>query len=453
MTSHTSGTTDAELTDVLSTWLTEALTAVENNLSELVQLINLPKWHTEPDGSFIKYPYTAFYRYSELDQLLFVDSTTWPEVVRVATLHTNFMKHTDHLIGSVYGMRRTYSFQELCKLLLPIPKVVEGSKIYLDTESDITERVTAFITEINAVTTQTKTLWPIVGISTDALIQLDQFTQFRELTVEEKLICLQMEMIKPHMQDRVDIASSKWFGLCKYTISQKIFEETPFDGDDFMKQVNEKDQVLEDFLSIIPVVGERIAFHAGGFHSAPTFETGGIFAGGMMSYSGSTSSMRFLFFDEASLLTSAQKTELLTLWSFIRGGGGSAYKKQIVNAMRRLFYAETRTRPEDKLVDCMIVSESLYLGNGNKNDLSFRASLNASLWSEVTSTEKSAIFKQFKKAYSLRSSIVHGSTVSVTKVREITEQIKPILRTAIRKALLHESTTNTAPDWDSMFFK
>lgn len=445
-------TTDAELTDVLSTWLTEALTAVENNLSELVQLINLPKWHTEPDGSFVKYPYTAFYRYSELDQLLFVDSKTWLEVVRVATLHTNFMKHTDHLIGSVYGMRRTYSFQELCKLLLPIPTVVEGSKIYVDTEQNVTEKVTAFVTEINTVTTRTKTFWPIVGISTNTLVQLDQYTQFRELTVEEKLTCLQIEIIKPHMQDRVDLASSKWFGLCRYTDSPKIFEETPFDGDGFTRHVNEKDQVLEDFLSIIPVVGERIAFHAGGFHSAPTFETGGVFAGGMMSYTGSTSSMRFLFFDEASLLSDAQKTELLTLWSFIRGGGGSAYKKQIVNAMRRLFYAETRTRPEDKLVDCMIVSESLYLGDGNKNDLSFRASLNASLWSEVTPIERSIIFKQFKKAYSLRSSIVHGSAVRIEEVREITEQIKPVLRTAIRKALQHENTTSTAPDWDSMIF-
>ena len=104
------------------------------------------------------------------------------------------------------------------------------------------------------------------------------------------------------------------------------------------------------------------------------------------------------------------------------------------------------------LIDCMIAAESLYLDDDNKNELSYRLSLNAALWSDEKVTRQREVFYLFKKAYALRGKIVHGGTVNREEVGHIIEEVKQVIRIGITKAFRHLQTNQNPPDWNSFIF-
>ncbi|MCK4733956.1 MAG: hypothetical protein KAT65_15990, partial [Methanophagales archaeon] len=86
--------------------------------------------------------------------------------------------------------------------------------------------------------------------------------------------------------------------------------------------------------------------------------------------------------------------------------------------LRYFNYAHTRERPEDKLIDYMIAFEGLF--SKEKAELSYRLSLRVAAFLGENPDEKGKIFTLMRKAYDLRSDIVHGSSYS--KNIEINEE-------------------------------
>ena len=85
------------------------------------------------------------------------------------------------------------------------------------------------------------------------------------------------------------------------------------------------------------------------------------------------------------------------------------------NPLRRFNETFSRLSIEDKLVDYLISFESLYLTGEDKSEMAYKLAHRASLLLS-TEKEKKQIFQEMKKAYSLRSDIVHGRKVKTIRI-------------------------------------
>lgn len=440
-----------EVVVALEQWLEETRSTLETRFGEFVQFIDLPRWQVLPTGGFKNYPYSPMYRHSMIEEVIFNNSVTWTNFERLAEGHTNLKKHYTEFVNLANGTGRAFSLQDLCRSMLPKLELLDERTISADTNFDVKAKVSSFFKAINSEKDEQLIVWPIHSLATEHVLKLDDFTEFRELTTDEKLHCLNLEFIRPMMQKDVAPEHCRWFGLCHVTCDIKIFGTMAPDFRQISRRFAEHAQVLEDFLVSVPLVKDRPAFHAGGFTAAPHFQEGQILKFGTIGRGGGGSNdVRFAYLDESTALNDEESLQLREVWSFIRQTNAGKFGKSVGNAARRMFYAETRINQDDALVDLIVAAESLYLSENN--ELSYRTSLNASLWTDGDAMQRRQVFDAFRRAYKLRSNIVHGSTAEAEKVTEATRQVKPILRAAIRKALVHLKESDESPDWDSIVF-
>ena len=109
--------------------------------------------------------------------------------------------------------------------------------------------------------------------------------------------------------------------------------------------------------------------------------------------------------------------------------------------IRYFNYAQTRERPEDKLIDYMIAFEGLFLKE--KAELRYRLSLRVAAFLGENLDEKREIFTLMKKAYDLRSNIVHGSSYKEDieingkkhSLGELVSRIEDLLRRSIKRSI------------------
>lgn len=100
-------------------------------------------------------------------------------------------------------------------------------------------------------------------------------------------------------------------------------------------------------------------------------------------------------------------------------------------ALKRFNYAYERVENEDKLIDFMISFESLFLKESEKSELNYKLALRISKFIEGDSKE---IYYDLKKAYNLRSRVVHGSSKDLrNEIGQIVDKVENYLRKSIRK--------------------
>ncbi len=86
--------------------------------------------------------------------------------------------------------------------------------------------------------------------------------------------------------------------------------------------------------------------------------------------------------------------------------------------LRRFNETFSRVSLEDKLVDYMISFESLYLSGENPSEMAYKLAHRASLFLSTEKEKRKQIFQEMKKAYSLRSNIVHGRKVKTIMIAD-----------------------------------
>ena len=439
-----------ELTSKLEAWLDRSILQISQNLEPLLIAVSLPKWYKDSDGDFKKTPNTFFFNNIELSKIIFSNSKEWIALKEIANKDENFLSHIDNLVTTNLGERRTFSLEELCLKLLPKPST-DGNKFFLDEQFEKRKKIVEFVDVITTSEIKAVTIWPIGGVTTKDSLVLDNQTIFRELTDAEKIACLSFGIIAPLQENLVKTEHAKWYGLIRSELILKTFESTHNISTNYISQkVLEREEVLEDFLSIISLLENQVAYHAGGFHSAPSFEVGNILSD-MVGFT-SNSSYRFLFTQDVEYLSEESILSLRELWKIVRSNKGDKKQGRLVNAMKRLFYAETRTKTEDKLIDCMIAAESLYLDD-DKNELSYRLAINGAMWSDSVEIPKEEIFKILKKAYTFRSKIVHGSFVNNEQLNNIHHQARKIIKLGVVKAFNHLHNGTFPPEWTIMILK
>jgi len=139
-------------------------------------------------------------------------------------------------------------------------------------------------------------------------------------------------------------------------------------------------------------------------------------------------------------LKADEAVEFQRFWSDLQ----KCAEKPVDAAIRRFRYAGERHRPEDQLVDVMIAAESLFLADTNL-EVSYRLSVRFALFIEGSDYSRRELFNHMKKAYHVRSIIVHGKEpkrrdLALPKRGQVTfpefvHETRELLRLSLKKAI------------------
>jgi hypothetical protein len=136
----------------------------------------------------------------------------------------------------------------------------------------------------------------------------------------------------------------------------------------------------------------------------------------------------------------------------------AAERKFIDGAVRRFGYAGERHRSEDRLVDLLIAAESLFLADAG-GELSYRLSMRFAFFVDGSDYSRRELFEHMRKAYTLRSSIVHGGNADdrllvlpkgdkVTLERFV-DETRHLLRFSLKKGIHMAATKDsTLEEWE-----
>ncbi|HEX7402246.1 MAG TPA: hypothetical protein VF369_08715 [candidate division Zixibacteria bacterium] len=259
---------------------------------------------------------------------------------------------------------------------------------------------------------------------------------------EKEELCLSddLRIVKMTPKEREDLwrgsRYSSWLPdnlipFFKYRIQQKFekpkyIEETPIDASKNVLNENPHDIARDKFNNVVTAL--RL-FKSGivGFSMVMTIPiTWFPIGGGYSSRRGEHVQCDKYF------LTEAETNNFEAFFTkFIMDKSASNTQSFIELALDRFNYAYDRKRPEDKLIDYMIAFETLYLKKEDEGEYGYRMSMRvASLLGKIPD-ERKQIFLDLKKAYRLRSKIVHGSKkidnnklISVHKVSKIEQHLR-----------------------------
>jgi len=140
-------------------------------------------------------------------------------------------------------------------------------------------------------------------------------------------------------------------------------------------------------------------------------------------------------------------------------------------AISRFCFAASRASWEEKIVDLLISSEALFIKDG-KEELRFRTALGTAKFLGENPENQEEIFNDMKKAYDLRSNIVHGWKGSkgastrekfVKRYKEnyqanlnLSNKIEEYIRKSLFKIITQNYSTddkNASLDWEAKLFQ
>lgn len=112
----------------------------------------------------------------------------------------------------------------------------------------------------------------------------------------------------------------------------------------------------------------------------------------------------------------------------------ATFKAKLMVPMKRLNDYSSGSMPVDKAIDLRICLESIFLGDGNKEQLRYRLSLRAALLLGSTLDEKRQIMKLVKDSYDITSTAVHSGNLPQKKL-ELLPKAATIAKQAIVKMI------------------
>jgi hypothetical protein len=146
----------------------------------------------------------------------------------------------------------------------------------------------------------------------------------------------------------------------------------------------------------------------------------------------------------------------------------SARENAVIDAaVRRFGYAADRTRADDEIVDLVIAAESILLSEigrpRERGELRFRLSTRAAAFTDGANEHRRAVARFMRKAYDVRSGVVHGGelaegdlrglTGAPVPVNEFAADLEAVVRDGLQKAVrLQASGDGFPPVWDDLLF-
>ena len=175
----------------------------------------------------------------------------------------------------------------------------------------------------------------------------------------------------------------------------------------------------------------------------------------------------FYTFRKPFRLTKKEASDFVDFWK--NANSPEIKKRRFLSvSISRFGQAKSRKNKEDSLIDYMISSEALFLSQIGEipGELTYRLSHRAAFFLADKRDQREQIFRFFKSAYSLRSSIVHGSSKPIklpqkedgTKynLNDFCEVLEDYLRRAIKKSITLANMSGSKEyliDWDTIIFQ
>lgn len=119
--------------------------------------------------------------------------------------------------------------------------------------------------------------------------------------------------------------------------------------------------------------------------------------------------------------------------------------KNLGVALDRYNLAKDRFSTIDRILDYCIVMECLYCNDSN-HEATYRLSIRAGKYLGTDYNERDSTRENVKKAYKVRSNIVHGKTLPKPEVQKLTlEHLEEYSRRSLKKMI---EDTQAIPDWN-----
>ena len=132
-------------------------------------------------------------------------------------------------------------------------------------------------------------------------------------------------------------------------------------------------------------------------------------------------------------------------------------------SLRRFNIAFERQQLDDRIVDLMIAAESLFLHDagspGERGELRFRLAVRAAKFIESPRYAPRQVFDLMRKAYDVRSQVVHGGSIKNTglpdkptaTLGELVSAFEDVMRLGLRKTLNERQIRQTGY-WEDLLF-
>ena len=128
-------------------------------------------------------------------------------------------------------------------------------------------------------------------------------------------------------------------------------------------------------------------------------------------------------------------------------------------AMRRFSYAADRRRPDDQLTDLIIALEALLLDDSERGEKRFQVALRTAAFAEIPGSTRRSVFKFVKRAYDVRSTIVHGGVPKpqllkdlvgeTVGLQEFADVAAEVIRIVLRRVVeIVEEDGSFSVDWE-----
>jgi len=153
---------------------------------------------------------------------------------------------------------------------------------------------------------------------------------------------------------------------------------------------------------------------------------------------------------------------LQEMWSDLTSGTLDK-RTFLAMSLRRFNIAFERQQLDDRIVDLMIAAESLFLHDagspGERGELRFRLAVRAAKFIESPRYAPRQVFDLMRKAYDVRSKVVHGGSIKNTglpdkptaTLGELVSAFEDVMRLGLRKTLNERQIRQTGY-WEDLLF-
>ncbi len=154
--------------------------------------------------------------------------------------------------------------------------------------------------------------------------------------------------------------------------------------------------------------------------------------------------------------------EIQKLWATLTDGRLEK-RRFLAMALRRFNMAFERRQLDDRIVDLMIAAESLFLNDSGdpsaRGELRFRLATRAANFVECPRYAPRQMFDLMRKAYDIRSQVVHGGSIKNTNLPdnptatlgEFVLAFADVMRLGLRRALIDPQVGRTGY-WEDLLF-
>lgn len=329
--------------------------------------------------------------YRELEDIIRSDARLNNQINRLISLGNG---------GSYFGV------SHLIKLI--VPRVFARTNQQprgLELSQTFDECYSALESYLASDTVQVTVVWPLVGVSSPVeKLSRSEFESIRKLTVCEFDQVLRSVNFA-YSQPVADVPGIEFarFALVKEFYVEKIYDEANADSRAFQQMLQ---NTADEFYAAWAISGLRMVRLEGYIsHAYPHGFTG------VTTHMGIESLRRWTL--PLSTLGSAELELFAMIWPIL----GQKGREVLRLAAIRVYLSDFRSQSSDKLLDLMISAETLYLSGSGSYELKYRMSLRAAIWADNIDSEwpKSYVQKLMKKAYDVRSEVVHGEQPTNTR--------------------------------------